>query len=100
MRAAVAAATLVLAMSGASAEEAEAPVCGTYAELAAELLSAAGEVPVARMLSDRGLIVEILASPAGETFTILFVGPGGHACIGEVGTVYSPVPTAPAGTAS
>lgn len=95
MRTLLLAASLALAAATAQAGPA-APVCASYDAFAAALRDQAREVPVARMLSAQGHLVEILASPGGETYTILIVTPAGLACVADVGVAYSPVPEKPA----
>ena len=95
---AAAAGVILLATGGVLAEDDVLPQCAPYADQAAALLRIAGEVPVARMLSDRGHLIEILASPDGDSFTVLSIQADQQACIVEIGTTYSAVP--PAGTAS
>ncbi|MGK9165738.1 hypothetical protein KXR53_05545 [Inquilinus limosus] len=95
MRTLLLAAGIALAADMAQAGPA-APVCAPYDAFAAALRDQAREVPVARMLSTQGHVIEILASPGGETYTILIVTPGGLACVADIGLAYSPVPGKPA----
>ncbi|TSD87274.1 hypothetical protein FFK22_018240 [Mycobacterium sp. KBS0706] len=86
-----------IALAGTTAQAGPAaPVCAPYDAFAAALRDQVKEVPVARMLSTRGHVVEILASPGGETYTILVVTPDGLACVVDFGEAYSPVPEKPA----
>lgn len=86
-----------LLLSAEAARPAEIPACGPYETQAAALRTAAGEVPAARMLSVRGVVLEILASPDGDSWTLLVVGPSGRACIVEMGGAFALLPQ---GTAS
>ncbi|WP_342235633.1 hypothetical protein [Inquilinus sp. OTU3971] len=86
-----------IALAGTTAQAGPAaPVCAPYDAFAAALRDQAKEVPVARMLSAQGHVIEILASPGGGTYTILIVTPTGLACVADIGLAYAPVPEGPA----
>ena len=95
MRTLLLATSIMLAATTAQAGPA-APVCAPYDAFAAALRDQAQEVPVSRMLSTHGYLIEILASPGGETFTILIITPTGVACVADFGLAFSPVPQGPA----
>lgn len=66
--------------------------CAPYDVVAAALGEKYHEVPVARMLSDRGFAIEVLAAPDGSSFTILGISAadgGGKACILATGSAFS-----------
>lgn len=68
--------------------------CFPYADIAAALDAQARETPVARMLSSRGFVIEVLATADGSTFTILAVQPNGTACALATGESFALVPAA------
>lgn len=88
---------LILTAGPALAETAP---CGPHEIVAGSLASEFHKAPVARMLSDRGFIIEVLATADGATFTILAINPDGVACLLATGKGYELVPAAAAGTAS
>ncbi|WP_395675512.1 hypothetical protein [Inquilinus sp.] len=95
------AAGLALAISIArpvpAAAQAPSP-CAPYEIVAAALNERYHEAPVARMLSDRGFVIEILASADGASFTVLGIQPGGTACVVAAGSTFALV--GPAGTSA
>ncbi len=50
-----------------------------------------GETPVARGLMHSGRLIEVFASPGGDTWTIVFTTPGGMSRVGAAGVAWSPV---------
>lgn len=84
-------AAIALAASPALAEPAP---CFPYSEIATALEAQAHEAPVARMLSSRGFVIEVLATASGSTFTILAVNPNGIACALATGESFALVPAA------
>jgi hypothetical protein len=94
---AISIALLSLAAGPALAEPAP---CFPHADIVAALDAQAHEAPVARMLSDRGFVIEVLATADGSTFTILAVRPDGTACALAVGEDFALVPAAAPGRAS
>lgn len=97
MRLALIAAALFAA--GPALAQQQAP-CFPYSDIAAVLDAEAHEAPVARMLSSRGFVIEVLATADGATFTILAVRPDGTACALAVGEDFALVPAAAPGRAS
>ena len=77
----------------------EAP-CAPYSIVSAALAEKYHEAPVARMLSDRGYIIEVLASSDGSTATVLGIQASGTACILATGGGFDLVPVAAPGSAS
>lgn len=73
--------------------QAESP-CAPYEVVAASLSERYHEVPVARMLSDRGFVIEILASADGTTATVLGIQASGTACVLATGSAYAVVQAA------
>lgn len=86
---------LTLAALPAAAQQSQ---CAPYETVAAALASEYHEAPVARMLSDRGFAIEILASADGETFTVLAVNANGTACGLATGSAFALVPASAAPT--
>ena len=76
-----------------AAAQAESP-CAPYEIVAAALNERYHEAPVARMLSDRGFVIEVLASADGASFTVLGIQPTGGACVLATGSA----PVDPAAT--
>jgi hypothetical protein len=98
------AAGLALAMSiirpAPAAAQAQSP-CAPYEVVAAALNERYHEAPVARMLSDRGFVIEILASADGASFTVLGIQSSGSACVLAAGSTFalvSPAATPAPGT--
>lgn len=48
-----------------------------------------GEAPVARGLMHSGWLIEVFASPGGDTWTIVFTTPGGLSRVGSTGVAWS-----------
>ncbi|MGO1079930.1 hypothetical protein [Inquilinus sp. CA228] len=69
---------------------AEESPCAPYGAVAALLRQRYHELPVARMLSDGGFVIEILAAPGGASFTMLEITAtadgGGRACLLATGS--------------
>lgn len=68
--------------------QAESP-CAPYEIVAAALNERYHEAPVARMLSDRGFVIEILASADGTTATVLGIQASGTACVLATGSAFA-----------
>jgi len=83
------AAGLALALTAVqtAAAQAESP-CAPYEIVAAALNERYHEAPVARMLSDRGFVIEILASADGSTATVLGIQASGTACVLATGSAF------------
>ncbi|KGM35694.1 hypothetical protein [Inquilinus limosus] len=73
-----------------AAAQAESP-CAPYEIVAAALNERYHEAPVVRMLSDRGFVIEVLASADGASFTVLGIQPTGGACVLATGSAFTPV---------
>jgi hypothetical protein len=86
------AAGLALALTaiqpGPAIAQAESP-CAPYEIVAAALNERYHEAPVARMLSDRGFVIEILASADGTTATVLGIQASGTACVLATGSAFA-----------
>lgn len=63
--------------------------CGPYEAVSAALADKYHETPVARMLSDRGFVIEILASADGASFTVLGIQSSGSACVLAAGSTFA-----------
>ncbi len=73
------------------------PVCGERAELLGQLETKYSEAPAAAGLSSDGGIVEVLTSPAGDTWTIILTLPSGLSCLVVSGEGWATVPRIAAG---
>lgn len=87
-------AALAILAGAAAAQE---PVCGPHATIAAALLQRYGEAPVGRGLAREGVLIEILASPDGSSWTMLAIGPRGIACAVDAGEGWQVPAAAPEG---
>jgi len=58
-----------------------APVCGNRDKVLASLSAKYHEEPVAVGVAANGGVIEVLKSPDGESWTILFTYPGGPSCL-------------------
>lgn len=83
IRTALAACALSLVAASAAAEP---PVCKPRAEMLAELKQRYGEDIIGGGISDRGLLMILLRSPLGETWSVLALRTDGQACIVDGGT--------------
>lgn len=52
-----------------------------------------GETPVARGLMQNGWLIEVFASPKGDTWTIVFTTPEGVSRVGSAGVAWSQIDT-------
>ncbi|KZC97158.1 hypothetical protein [Thalassospira xiamenensis] len=71
------------------------PVCVDRDRVIAHLGAQYGEVPVAEGITANGGVLEVLASPDGESWSILFTYPAGATCVlasGEAWQHIAPVP--------
>ncbi|MFE0754153.1 hypothetical protein ACFW16_09390 [Inquilinus sp. NPDC058860] len=75
------------AAAQAAPAQTESP-CAPYEIVAAALSQRYHEAPVARMLSARGFVIEILASADGSSVTVLGIQPGGTACVLATGSAF------------
>ncbi len=57
------------------------PICGTRSELVDKLKNQYSERPVATGLATNGGIIEVLASPTGNSWTIVLTMPNGTSCL-------------------
>ena len=71
---------LILALGVSSASDANAAPCGERVTMVEYLASEYDEAPVYAGVTDSGTMVEVLASPGGETWTMLMILPTGVAC--------------------
>lgn len=79
-----------IAMAVAASVAQAAPIapgqCGAHSAMVAEITAKYHEDVRAVALDNDGALMQILVSPHGETWTVLFVGPDGKACVGATGT--------------
>lgn len=64
--------------------------CGVRAEIIADFARRHQEQVVATGLTATGMVMEVLASSGGKTWTVLVSSPSGLACIKAVGTDWEP----------
>ena len=83
------AAALVAAVSLSAA--AQTPQCNTRASVLALLAGKYGEAPVAVGIANGGGLVEVLASPDGESWTIIVTSPQGVSCLVAAGHGWRPM---------
>ena len=69
--------------------------CLPRAEIAAALLAEFGERPAVLGLMASGSLLELFVAPAGATWTVIVIRPGGAACMIASGTGLMPVIEAP-----
>jgi hypothetical protein len=86
---------LSAALPGPAAAQAQSP-CAPYEIVAAALNERYHEAPVARMLSDRGFVIEILAAADGSSVTVLGIQASGSACVLAAGSAFALVAPAEA----
>lgn len=70
----------------ASAAAAQQPNCKPRAEMLADLKQRYGEDIIGGGISDRGLLMILLRSPLGETWSVVAMRTDGQACIVDGGT--------------
>jgi len=91
----VAAAVLLGAVAaGATPARADPQICGARTEILAELTKRYSEAPVAVGLANSGVLVEVLSSDKGATWTIIVSQPNGTSCLVAAGKEWQGVPHA------
>jgi hypothetical protein len=89
----VAAAVLLGAVAaGPTPARADPQVCGARKEILAELTKRYSEAPVAVGLANSGVLVEVLSSDQGATWTIIVSQPDGTSCLVAAGKEWQDVP--------
>jgi hypothetical protein len=90
----VATAVLLGAVAAAAPTPARADpqVCGARAEILAELTKRYSEAPVAVGLANSGVLVEVLSSDKGSTWTIIVSQPDGTSCLVAAGKEWQDLP--------
>jgi len=89
----VAAAVLLGAVAaGPTAARADPQVCGARAEILAELTKRYSEAPVAVGVANSGVLVEVLSSGNGSTWTIIVSQPDGTSCLVAAGKEWQDLP--------
>lgn len=78
-------ATLMALATAVPAAAQQANVCGKRPDVLGQLSARHSEAPTAMGLSSNGHMVEVLASPAGATWTIIVTLPNGLSCLMAVG---------------
>jgi hypothetical protein len=77
------------ASSGSAGSPApQAPMCGAYDELRTFLGDRFDERPTSSGLADDGTVLQVFASPAAETWTMVSVDVGGLACVLATGQAW------------
>jgi hypothetical protein len=66
----------------------QAPMCGAYDELRTFLGDRFDERPTSSGLADDGTVLQVFASPAAETWTMVSVDVGGLACVLATGQAW------------
>jgi len=91
----LAAAVLLGAVAaGPTPARADPQICGTRTEILAELTKRYSEAPVAVGLANSGVLVEVLSSDKGATWTIIVSQPNGTSCLVAAGKEWQDVPHA------
>lgn len=90
---------LLLAIPAAAMAQ-QPPQCKPHDDVTRYLLEKYGESPDRRMLANDGRIIEMFTNSETETWTAVFIVPGGAACFLAAGTNYTPVQPAKKGKAS
>ena len=72
----------------AASSEPGAPMCGAYDELRTFLDDRFNERPTSSGLADDGTVLQVFASPAAETWTMVSVDVGGLACVLATGQAW------------
>jgi hypothetical protein len=78
--------------AGPTPARADPQVCGARAEILAELTERYSEAPVAVGLSNSGVLVEVLSSDNGSTWTIIVSQPDGTSCLVAAGKEWQDLP--------
>jgi len=87
-----AAALLGAVVAGSTAARADPQVCGARTEILAELTKRYSEAPVAVGLANSGVLVEVLSSDNGATWTIIVSQPDGVSCLVAAGKEWQDLP--------
>lgn len=87
------AAAMVLPALPALAQQQRLP-CGPIDGILGALEQNAGELPSAMGKDERGFVAMLTLSPAGS-YTVLFLGPDGMACVLSTGDGWKPVSSKP-----
>ncbi|MEK0082248.1 hypothetical protein [Benzoatithermus flavus] len=66
----------------------DAPMCGAYDELRSFLNERFGEQPASMGLADDGTVMQVFASSAAGTWTMVSVDSKGHACVLATGQAW------------
>ena len=88
---------LVLALVTASTAAAAQSACAPRAVLLEQLAALYGEAPVAAGLTASALLMEVLASADGASWTIIATSPDGLSCLIAAGEGWRDVAPAPPG---
>lgn len=67
-------------------------ICGARTEILAELTKRYSEAPVAVGLANSGVLVEVLSSDKGATWTIIVSQPNGTSCLVAAGKEWQDMP--------
>ncbi len=91
-----------LVLAGLTATTFSAPAmgqaaCAPRAAVLESLAAKYGETPIAAGVTDRALLIEVLASGDGGTWTIIATSPAGVSCFIAAGEGWRRMPAVPAG---
>lgn len=80
--------------ASSTAARADPQICGARAEILAELTNRYSEAPVAVGLANSGVLIEVLTSDRGTTWTIIVSQPNGTSCLVAAGKQWQDLPQA------
>ena len=85
---------LALGLGAATGASAAGFGCGEYETIIKNLAAKYDEAPVSMGVTANGTLLQVLASPDGETWTVLLIHPTGISCITATGEHWEAVPLA------
>ncbi len=91
----IAAFAVVIFITAGAARSEEQLRCGPWPRVVANASRLFGEVPIGGGLLSEKAIIQVLASPNGETFSIFAVDANGYACMVAAGFGWDPGQTPP-----
>lgn len=74
---------------GSVSAEAQNQTCDTHANVLKHLGDRYDEATVAAGIADNGMLLEVLSSPKGETWTIIVTRPNGPSCLFAAGNSWN-----------
>jgi hypothetical protein len=87
----------VAAGSLAPAPADAAPACHRYGDVAKALAEGFAERPVAFGVQSDGTLMQVFASPSGDTWTVVLTDAGGKSCVVAEGVRWESLPPPPKG---